>query len=131
MKKLIVNLLAAVLMAAGLVGVSGSTANAACPQYTGCATTSTTANAGVGPARRANIRARVAAAGVTPKGTVLIRVINRRTGRVVFSTSRWLRDGRASVATQQLRRGPYKAVISYNPGTRPFQASRGAVWFRV
>lgn len=138
MKKLISGLFAAVLMAAGLVVATGSTASANCTpsQYSGCVRTVTDVTTpGIVPkGSKAKVCATVKAKGsnATPVGTVVFKV-KRNTGRYFFKTTKNLRDGKACVKTGRLKRtGGYGVTAKYkSPAGSIFINSRGGGSFDV
>ena len=123
MKKLFGALVAAVMMAAGLVTFAMSPASAACP-YSGCVPTSTTI---IGPGQvekgsRARICVRVDAASgnADPKGQVSINVV-RSNGGFRFVDSKEYSGGRECFRTPVLEKiGKYviEAKFDKKPGSR-------------
>lgn len=115
MKKLIVGLLAAFLMAAGLVAVSGTTSTAAprCP-YNNCTTTNTSGKAvSPGNSRRVRVNYRVRTQGnVVPRGSVKVII----KGNGVFRTLTFRYPGKSAVNFGKLPRGSYQVTIKFIPG---------------
>src|SRR3712207_6169177 len=99
MKKLLVAMFAAVLAAAGLVGVSGGTAVADCTAYTGCVNTTTEVNApddGVAQHNNARIRVRVRAnsGNAEPSGEVKVVVRRNKDGEVYYREKKAYEGGK-------------------------------------
>ena len=133
MRRTFAALIAMIMMAAGLVAVSGSTATAACP-YTGCVRTNTKVNADdVKRHRKATIVVKVTtSSNKQPKGQVTVRV-KRRHGGYFFVDSTRYRGGKVYFRTDKLhKRGKYivKAVYDRKPGS-PYQDSDNRTTFRV
>jgi hypothetical protein len=101
MKKIIDGLFAAIMMAAGLVAFSGSAAQAACPEYTGCSVTVTTEGNG------------------RPPGRVTVTVV-RGKGGYEFTDSKKYNDRTECFKTTKLnKKGNYvvKARFDRKPGS--------------
>lgn len=139
MKKLIAVLFAAVLMAAGLVVATGSTASANCTpsQYSGCVQTVTRVTTpGVVPqGHKAKVCAVITAKGsnATPVGMVVFKV-KRNAGGYFFKASKDLDgDGRACVKTGALGlTGGYLVIAKYkSPSGSIFINSRNGGAFDV
>jgi hypothetical protein len=121
MKKLIAALFAAVLMAAGLVVATTSTAAADCAptQYSGCVRTITKVSspAVIPLGSKAKLCATVRAknSNATPVGTVVFKIKRNVPGAGDFHKKRKnLRNGVACVKTKKLRRvGGYNVVAKY------------------
>ncbi len=133
MQRMFAGLIVMLMMAAGLVGVSGSSANAACP-YTGCIRTNTRVNADdVEQHRRATIVVRVTtSSNRQPRGQVTVRV-KRRHGGYFFLDSTIYRGGKVYVRTDRLHKpGKYivKAIFDRKPGS-PYRDSDNRTTFRV
>ncbi len=123
MKKFLVGLIAALMVAAGFVAFSGTAANAkACP-YGGCLPTYTFIDAPnkVVKNHRARICVRVGSQGNgAPKGKVTIRVV-RSTGGYRFIDTKSYEGGNKCFTTTKLRKlGDYsvKAIFDRKPGSR-------------
>jgi hypothetical protein len=138
MKKLIAALFAAVLMAAGLVVATASTASANCTpsQYSGCVSTVTKVKTpGVVPqGKKARVCATVNARGsnATPVGTVVFK-IKRNAGGYFFKASKALSGGTACVKTGKLvKTGGYLVTAKYkSPSGSIFINSRNGGSFDV
>ncbi|GAB3248584.1 hypothetical protein [Nocardioides dilutus] len=139
MKKLIAALFAAVLMAAGLVVATGSTASANCTptQYSGCVSTVTKVTTpGVVPqGKKAKVCATVNARGTnaTPVGRVVFKV-KRNLGGYFFKSSKDLNaNGKACIKTGSLgKTGGYSVVAKYkSPKGSIFINSRNGGGFDV
>ena len=134
MKKLLGALVAAVMMAAGLVTFAMSPANAACP-YSGCVPTYTHINAPspVEKGSRNRICVRVTTDGNgTPKGQVSINVV-RSNGGFRFVDSKEYTGDRECFRTPVLEKiGKYvvEAKFDRKPGSR-WQDSDNRESFRV
>ena len=133
MKKLITAFLFLLLMALGLVAVSGSPASAACP-YSACINTTTTVQAPTSIKRghRARISVTVTAPGnAVPQGTVNLSV--SRNGRLVDTASLAYAGGTIKFVTSRLtRKGKYIATASFvPPPTSVFNGSSGSDSFKV
>jgi hypothetical protein len=134
MKRLIVGLLAAVLTAAGLTGISAGSATAACP-YTGCVPTSTRVtvpNAPIQVGGKARICVKVATAGNgRPHGRVSIAVTRNRGGFRYTDTKGY--HGRTCFTTPELnKRGKYTVRGSFEAfASSVFGDSDNKVPFRV
>lgn len=121
MQKIFSAIIVAVMMAAGLVAASGSTAGAAeCP-YGGCFATSTRIDTpeGVTRGERARIRVKVTSAGNgAPQGQVTITV-RRRTGGYFFRDSKNYDGGWVRFRTTRLPRGKFivRAAFDRQPGS--------------
>ena len=116
MQKFIASLIAAFLMAAGLVAFSGTSATAACP-YTGCIKTYTKidAPAKVKRGNRAKIGVRITTAGNgTAKGRVTISV-KRKTGGYHFVDSKKYTGDKVWFRTSKLqKRGKYIILATFD-----------------
>ena len=138
MKKLIAALFAAVLMAAGLVVATGSTASANCSpsQYSGCVQTKTkvTVPASVPKGKKARICVTVKAKGsnATPVGRVVIK-LKRNQGGYFFKSSGAYSGGEVCVKSGKLnKRGGYTATAKFkSPKGSIFQNSTGSAGFDV
>lgn len=134
MTKFYSTLIAAVMMAAGLVAFGTSPANAACP-YSGCIPTSTVINAPhrVHKGDRAKICIHVGTDGNgQPKGRVTITVV-RGKGGFEFTDSKKYDDSKECFKTPKLRKkGNYiiKARFDKKPGSR-WKDSDNRAEFRV
>lgn len=125
MKRILVGLLAALLMTAGLSTVTSAPAQAACPRadgnYPGCIQTKVSSKGvkRVAKNKRATIFVGVKAAGnVAPRGTVRLRTF--RAGRVVYNQTKTVRRASANVSRTsfklpRLRVGRYTIRINYTP----------------
>lgn len=135
MKRLIIGLISAVLMAAGLVGVSGSSASAVCP-YTGCVKTSTAVtvpNSPVTKGGKAKICVSVKTAGNgAPKGRVGVSV-KRTKGGYSFVNNKKYSGGQVCFKSTTLNRaGRYAVRASFFPGANTsFGPSKNSAAFRV
>ena len=133
MKRLIIGLISAVLMAGGLVGVSES-AHAVCP-YTGCVSTNTRVtvpNAPVKKGTRAKVCVRVTTPGSgVPKGRVTATV--KGTNGWMWSATKKYRGGQICFTSRKIKRaGEYSARGIFSPfSSSPFGSSRGSKSFRV
>ena len=138
MKK-IIGLLSALLMAAGLVGVSGGPANASdCTSYTGCVNTTTEVNApnrDVAQDNNARIRVRVKAnaGNAEPTGEVKVVVRRKKDGEVYYREKKAYEGGKLVFITPELHlRGKYLVTARYKPTAGSvFHRSRGTDSFRV
>lgn len=135
MKKFVVGLIAALMVAAGLVAVSGASASAkACP-YGGCLPTYTFIDAPAKVARhhKATICVRVGSQGNGhPKGKVTVKVVRSNGGFKFVDTKRYS-GGRECFTTPKLhKRGDYNvnAIFDRKPGSR-WQDSDQHAEFRV
>lgn len=111
MKKLIVGMVATVMVAAGLVAASGTSASAA--PYPGTVQTRTSA-VGLGPfTGKAKVYVRVISDSGKPKGTVNLTFVNRKSGA---STS-FNRDygGSAKTYTFDVNKGRYSVLVTFVP----------------
>lgn len=141
MNKTITGLLVAMLMALGLVGLSGTSASAACG-YGGCASTDTELN---GPRvirvhHIAQFDASVDTVGsgrasATPRGKFVFHV-NGRTGPGknlrYISRARVRPDGNFTFSTPELKRGRYDVRLYYvKKQGSPFRSSSDHVGLRV
>ena len=133
MKKLFAGIIATFLMGAGLVGISGEAAQAACP-YTGCVRTYTHVNASDtvrGGHSRICVRV-TTASGQEPKGQITIRV-TKSVGSYRFIDSKRYNGPRTCFTTPRLRKpGKYVvgAFFDRKPGS-PFKDSDNRTTFRV
>ena len=139
MKKLIAALFAAVLMAAGLVVATGSTASANCDpstQYGGCTRTVTKAQVPdvAAQGERARICARVNAvnSNAKPEGRVIFK-INRKGGGYFEKQAVAYEGGKTCITTRVLnRKGKYLVVAKFQSDAgSTFTNSRGENDFRV
>ena len=116
MKKYLGSLIAAIMMAAGLVAFTGTTATAACP-YTGCIETSTrvTAQNPVERFHRAHIDVKVTTGGNgVPKGRVTI-FVRRALGGYKFTDSMVYTGGEVTFTTTKLAKlGKYIATVRFD-----------------
>ena len=115
MKKLIVGLVAAVMLAAGLVSASGTTASAAA--YPGsCATT--TSAIGLGPYKgKAKVFVRVLSNRCgKPKGKIDFTFVNKGNGNSLHFR-RDYSGGERTYTFKSLNRGRYSALVTYLPPT--------------
>jgi len=116
MQKFIASLVAAFMMAAGLVAFSGSSATAACP-YTGCIKTYTKidAPAHVKRGNRAKIGVRITTAGNgTAKGRVTLSV-KKKTGGYHFIDNKKYTGGKIWFTTTKLRKlGKYVVLATFD-----------------
>lgn len=132
MKKLIIGLFAAILMSAGLVAFSGSTATA--DPYPGTVDTTTQTNANnVRQGRKATVRTDVFTAGNgTPKGHLDI-VVKRDAGGFVFRTTRWYDGTTDVVQTPKLKKkGRYTVSARFDARDGSvFKNSSDSTTFRV
>lgn len=138
MKKLMATVFVTVLMAAGLVIGTSSTASANCfpTKYSGCIQTRTNVSspAAVAKKRRATLCATVQArrSNATPIGRVVIKV-KRNQGGYFQKSSLAYAGGSVCLRTKKLRlRGGYTVVAKFkSPGNSVFVHSRGAGGFDV
>lgn len=138
MKKLIAALFAAVLMAAGLVVATGSTASAQCTptQYGGCLSTTTVAKVPsiIAEGRRARVCGKVDAVGsnADPVGRLVFK-IKRKGGGYFEKQSAAYAGGKTCVTTRVLdRTGVYKLQVKFKSQSGSvFRNSKGANTFRV
>ena len=133
MKRLIVGLISALLMTAGLVGVSQVPASA-CP-YTGCVPTTTRVtvpNAPVARGTRAKVCVRVTTPGSgVPQGRVTATVLGNNGW--MWSATKKYRGGQICFTSRKIKRaGEYSARGIFSPfSSSPFGSSRGSKSFRV
>lgn len=138
MKKLISVLFATVLMAAGLVAATGSSASANCTpsQYSGCVTTKTkvTAPDSVDKGSKATVCAKVKAvnSNATPTGKVIFKV-TRNKGKYFFKQSVSYSGAKVCVSTTKLKKkGGYSVNASYRSADGSvFLNSEGSTGFDV
>lgn len=136
MKRLIIGLIAAVMMCAGLVGVSSTSANATCP-YTGCVKTKTKVtvpNAPVKKGHKAKVCVRVTTNGNgTPKGRVTATVVKKSDGALMWSRTKQYKGGKLCFTTPKLmKKGEYSARGVFAPySSSVFGSSRGSTTFKV
>jgi hypothetical protein len=138
MKKLISVLFATVLMAAGLVVATGSSASANCTpsQYSGCVTTKTKVSApnSVDKGSKATVCAKVKAvnSNATPTGTVVFTV-TRNKGNYFFKKSVSYSGAKVCVSTSKLKKkGGYSVSAKYkSPDGSVFLNSEGSDGFDV
>jgi len=122
MTKIYSTLIAAVMMAAGLVAFGTGPANAACP-YSGCVPTKTAIEAPgkVVSGSRAKICVRVSTDGNgQPKGTVSVKVA-RNNGGFSFSDAKKYDSSKACFTTPKLKKkGKYSIAAHFvkKPGSR-------------
>ena len=140
MKKMISGLFAAVLLAAGLVGVSGGTAQADCTPtiYTGCVNTVTLVkapNRDVARNHVARIRIRVEAVNSNAEVTGKVKVVVRRVkdGQKYFRETKAYEGGKLVFITPELKfRGLYTVTAKFTPTEGSvFNSSNGSDTFRV
>ena len=131
MKKLIVGFVAAIMMAAGLVAISGTSAVAACP-YTNCVDTFTSINARqiertnrrgrTNCTKKARIQVQVRTNGNDrPSGKVQITIRNSK-GQFVYNAVDRLNKWGIGYATAKLKRGQH-----YTIGAR-YERKAGSVY---
>ena len=130
MKKLIIGLLAAFLMSAGLVTVSSTSATAACP-YTNCIATKTTLTGpkSITAGKSATFTATVDAVGsnAVPKGKFTFRLTGPG-GFKVTKVASVDADGKVKFTTKVNKAGKYKAAVSYtSPTNSVFKNSASSV----
>lgn len=118
MKKFAASVIVALLMCAGLVAASSTTASAApYPQPVRTSTNATsqgTVNRFERPSLRVNVRPR-GATNRTPRGTVTVNYVRRNGGKRVSYTRGY--NGPTVYSFPALRRpGAYFVVVRYNPG---------------
>ena len=138
MKKMIAGLFTAVLMAAGLVGVSEGSASADCGAYSGCVDTRTTVHGPFEDVFRHNvarIRVRVHPIGsnVQPLGNVQVIVRRVRDGAVYYRETKAYEGGKLVFISPKLhKRGKYTVLARYKPRAGSvFNSSQGTDTFRV
>ena len=112
MKRFIVGVLAAVMVAAGLVATSEVTASAA--PYPGTVKTSTSA-VGLGPFKgKVKIYVRVISDSGKPKGTLNFTLVNRKSGKTVSFNRQY--DGSAHTYKQgDVKKGRYTVLVTFVP----------------
>lgn len=131
MKRLFIGLISALLMTVGLVGVSATSANAACP-YTGCVDTSTNVNGPkfVKKGKSAQFCVTVRSAGSgKPKGTVTLNV-KREKGAFEYTASKPYHGNRC-FGTPALNKGGYYRVRAHFEGKGAFRNSNDWTSFVV
>lgn len=111
MKKLIIGLLAAFLMSAGLVGVSSTTASAACP-YQGCFKTVTGSSTSTS-ATRGIITAKVRAKGTTKTPIGVFRLVVKKGGKSIYIHTKRVGNGTKVFRTKKLKPGKYFYTVRY------------------
>ena len=138
MKKMIIGLFSAVLMAAGLVGLSGGAAQADCTAYTGCVNTNTKVNApnrDVAQNNVARIRVRVSptAGNAQPVGEVKVKVRRNRDGKVYYRETKAYEGGKIVFISPELaKRGKYTVTARFIPmNGSVFNSSSDTDTFRV
>lgn len=135
MKRLIIGLISALLMTAGLVGVSSTSASAVCP-YTGCvktATKVTVPNSPVKKGKKAKVCVSVKTDGNgNPRGRVGI-IVKRTNGGYSFLNNKPYSGGKVCFKTTKIKKtGRYVVRATFSPGaSTPFGASKNSTVFRV
>jgi hypothetical protein len=134
MQKFIASLIAALMMVAGLVAFTQSSATAACP-YTGCVETYTKIKAPdtVKRGDRLTFRVNVTTAGNgEPKGRVTVRVVSRDGDYRFNDSAKFTGDAVKFTTTRLDERGKYiiKAVFDRKAGSG-FKDSDNTEAFRV
>lgn len=117
--KTFVGLITALLMGAGLVGVSAPPASAACSSYSGCVKTSTKASAPskVTKGRKATVcgNVKAVASNATPRGSVRFTV-TRNGGGYSFGKTVPYSGGKMCVVTSKLKKtGSYTLRVAFTP----------------
>lgn len=135
--KTLIGLFTALLMAAGLAGVTTSPASAAaCNSYSGCVDTTTTASAPkvVAKRRKATVCGTVTAvaSNATPRGQLRITVTRNR-GKFRFSKTVPYDGGKMCAVTSKLKKtGGYTVNVAYLPQNGSiFNPSSGSTGFDV
>ena len=139
MKKLLVGLLAAILMSAGLVGFSGSPANAAKCPYSGCVKTRTVGVAiSAKGSRQAYMKAKVRVRGsdVVPTGKVRTIVVKKKKNgnvkRVARLTGNLDKNGVVDFNLENLRKGKYIVIFKFKGNQAAgFANSQNGAKFRI
>ncbi|WKN48035.1 hypothetical protein [Nocardioides sp. Arc9.136] len=119
MKKLILGLLASVLMAAGLVGTSGTAANAEqCDRYGVCVKPEATVvkDKQVEPGERPKVKLKLDSNGdAAVKGTARM-ILKKVGGKVVSNKTKKLKGGAATIqGPADLAPGKYKVTVKFIP----------------
>jgi hypothetical protein len=134
--KTVVGLFTALLVAAGLVAVTGSPASAACDSYSGCVDTTTRASAPkvVVKRKRATVCGTVTAvaSNATPRGDLRITVTRNR-GRYLFTKTIPYSGGKMCTLTKKVKKtGGYTVDVAFRPnGGSIFIPSCGSAGFDV
>lgn len=134
--KTLIGLFTAMLMAAGLAGVSASPASAACSSYSGCVKTSTKASAPskVTKGGKATVcgSVRAVASNATPRGTLRFTV-SRQGGGYSFAKSVPYSGGKMCAVTGKLRKtGSYSVRVAFVPKNGSiFNPSADSAGFKV
>jgi Big-like domain-containing protein len=115
MKKYLSGLIAALMMAAGLVAFSGQSAQAACTpdKYTECpavAVSSKGSSKTIKPNKKPKIAVQVKAQGVKPQGSVTITIKGPKT---TVSKTFTVKNGKVTYTGPKLKKGTYKITISF------------------
>ncbi|MFJ9317616.1 hypothetical protein ACIRN4_25735 [Pimelobacter simplex] len=128
MKKLVLGLLAAVLLSAGLVAVQGTAAHAG--PYPGTVATTTKAKVGkVGPGKRAKLTVRVKAGAAKPTGKVRVTCTQGRT-KVAGPTKSYAGKPIAIKTGKLKKRGVWRCVVKFT-GSGVYKSSKVATQVRV
>lgn len=118
MKKLILGLLAAFLMATGLVAFSGSSASAACPKYQTCGPTAQTITVERVDNHRVKFVSTVVTkdpSNVTPTGSVKFIVFGKNGGRDRVKIDDLSKGGKAAATFNGLGFGRHNYKVVYLP----------------
>lgn len=115
MKKFLSGMIAALLMAAGLVAFSGQSAQAACTPdaYTECpavAVSTKGSSKTIKPNKKPKIVVQVKAQGVKPQGSVTI-TIKGKNGSASKTVT--VKNGKVTYTGPKLKKGTYKVTISF------------------
>ena len=138
MKKMIIGLFSAVLMAAGLVGLSGGAAQADCTAYTGCVNTNTKVNApnrdvARGNVARIRVRVQPTSGNVQPTGEVKVVVRRNKDGQVYYRETKAYEGGKVVFISSALNKtGKYTVTARFIPTEGSvFNSSSDTDTFRV
>jgi hypothetical protein len=119
MKKMIIGLFSAVLMAAGLVGVSGGSASAACTVYAGCVDTKTKASGpdSVEKGLKALVCGKVKVKGSNADATGRLKFnVTRNRGGYSFQRGVDYSGGKVCIKTSKLTKtGGFSVTVKYKP----------------
>ena len=134
--KTLIGLFTALLMGAGLVGVSAPPASAACSSYSGCVKTTTKASAPskVAKGRKATVcgSVKAVASNATPRGSLRFTV-SRKGGGYSFGKTIPYGGGKMCVVTSKLSKtGSYAVRVAFVPNKGSiFNPSSDSAGFKV
>ena len=134
MKKLIAAVATALLIAVGLVGFSGSPAQAKDCPYTGCLNTKTNVSGPGSIARhkKAKFRIVVKSGNARPRGTIKFIVKRNKGGFYHARAFPYRGEARMAFTYKLHKKGKYTVVAVYIPGgNQPFNSSRDSAPLRV